>query len=326
MIEIQPTKLILLTGAGFSKNYGGFLAKEMWAKIFNHPEIQETTKIRKLMLENFDFEDVWGKVLSSEEYAKERAAIFNALPAAYKELDEAIRSWVFNDDNPIAFNTYGLGGLLNMFVGNGQEQGIFFTLNQDLLMERKSGHKSLGTAFANELYKPGVEFRNNHTITLPHQDKVDKINDTIKSQGGLLYVKLHGSFGWVSPDGQAPLVIGHNKSEHIQKEPLLKYYSDFFKNVISRGGRRMLIIGYGFRDDHINEILADGVSKHGLELLIITTQQPDLLLPQLCTYGKVGLSIWSGVVGYFPYTLREIFPPNQVETAHFREIKKALER
>ena len=32
---------ILMTGAGFTKNFGGFLANEMWAKIFNCHEVQE---------------------------------------------------------------------------------------------------------------------------------------------------------------------------------------------------------------------------------------------------------------------------------------------
>jgi len=33
-------KTILLTGAGFTKNFGGFIASEMWAKIFNCRELQ----------------------------------------------------------------------------------------------------------------------------------------------------------------------------------------------------------------------------------------------------------------------------------------------
>jgi hypothetical protein len=35
-MNIQSSENILLTGAGFTKNFGGLLASEMWAEIFNH--------------------------------------------------------------------------------------------------------------------------------------------------------------------------------------------------------------------------------------------------------------------------------------------------
>jgi len=31
---------ILFTGAGFTKNFGGLLAKEMWSKLFNNSKVQ----------------------------------------------------------------------------------------------------------------------------------------------------------------------------------------------------------------------------------------------------------------------------------------------
>ena len=34
--------------------------------------------------------------------------------------------------------------------------------------------------------------------------------------------------------------------------------------------------------------------------------------------------ILNGVGGYFPYTLKEIFPANQEDTVHFNDIKNAL--
>ena len=43
-------KTILLTGAGFTKTFGGFLGSEMWAAIFNQPEVGEDNKLREYML------------------------------------------------------------------------------------------------------------------------------------------------------------------------------------------------------------------------------------------------------------------------------------
>lgn len=32
---MKGNNLLLLTGAGFTKNFGGYLGEEMWAKVFN---------------------------------------------------------------------------------------------------------------------------------------------------------------------------------------------------------------------------------------------------------------------------------------------------
>jgi len=38
---------VLLTGAGFTKNFGGPLAREIWSLIFNNPRIQQTPSLRQ---------------------------------------------------------------------------------------------------------------------------------------------------------------------------------------------------------------------------------------------------------------------------------------
>ena len=61
--ESKFTEHVLLLGAGFTKNFGGLLAEEMWARIFRHEEIQAQLRIKKLMLNNFDYEEVYYLVL-----------------------------------------------------------------------------------------------------------------------------------------------------------------------------------------------------------------------------------------------------------------------
>ena len=63
-MNLATKNLILLTGAGFTHNFGGFLGREMWAKIFNNPLIQTRTRIRELLLEDFDFESVYSRISS----------------------------------------------------------------------------------------------------------------------------------------------------------------------------------------------------------------------------------------------------------------------
>jgi hypothetical protein len=50
--------VVLLTGAGFTKPYGGYLASEMWATILNQPEVQNSpellTGMRNLEFLNYE--------------------------------------------------------------------------------------------------------------------------------------------------------------------------------------------------------------------------------------------------------------------------------
>ena len=42
----QFNKRVLLTAAGFSRNWGGYLAKEVWEEIFSHPDVQKRPSLR----------------------------------------------------------------------------------------------------------------------------------------------------------------------------------------------------------------------------------------------------------------------------------------
>ena len=49
-IDIPASNTILLTGAGFTKNFGGFLAREMWAQIHNRLQISnEISRVKTLI-------------------------------------------------------------------------------------------------------------------------------------------------------------------------------------------------------------------------------------------------------------------------------------
>ncbi len=150
MAKWQSKNLILLTGAGFTKNFNGFLGKEMWSKIFNSSAIQSTPNIANLLRENFDYEDVYSRVLRGNGFSdSEKQTMQQVVEAVYKKLDDATRNWIFNNDNPTAFNIYGLNGdLMNLFQpANGQKRGFHFTLNQDLFMEREYRYRSPGAPF-----------------------------------------------------------------------------------------------------------------------------------------------------------------------------------
>jgi hypothetical protein len=323
----KSNKLIILTGAGFTKNFNGFLAVEMWSKIFNHSIIKSHQKLKALLQDDFDFESVYSNIINGDFTEEEKAAIKTVIEDVYKELDDAIRRWVFNDDNPTALNTYGLwGDLLTLFNGEPSNLGWFFTLNQDLLLERHNGFRSPGVPWFNQSFYSlsGQEFQKSYFVSLPSSDVEEKIKKDIESQGGIHYIKLHGSYGWKASDGSNRMVIGKNKVMSIEQEPLLKAYLNIFKDVIKEGDKKLLIIGYGFGDQHINEILLEGIEKYSLKLYIITTTSPKDFDSNLRNGHFYALPIKNGIDGYFPYRLSEIFPKNQERSVHIDEIRRSL--
>lgn len=46
-MNIDSQDRILLTGAGFTKNFGGPLAKELWSIIFNNPSLDQAPDVRQ---------------------------------------------------------------------------------------------------------------------------------------------------------------------------------------------------------------------------------------------------------------------------------------
>ena len=328
LIMAQDSNNILLTGAGFTANFDGFLGREMWSKIFNNPIVQNTPDVRELLLKDFDFESVYSSMLIGSAYnSGVKEVLKYAVEKAYKDLDETIKSWRFTMDNPTALDTYRLGELLSLIAQKGSDKGCFFTLNQDLFMERQFNWRSPGAAFGSPFIEEEGALR---SITLPDDAGLEKAKSHLNSSS---YIKLHGSYGWLSSrGGTQQMVIGRNKAEDINREPLLRWYFSLFEEVIYEGNKKMLIIGYGFRDEHVNNILLKGVQEHGLSLYVINPSDPekfkDILegrpsVPaayEISQYSK----IWNGVRGYFPYSLREIYPPDQKGSTVADELKKIL--
>lgn len=323
MINFKSKNIVLLTGAGFTKNFGGFLGSEMWAQIFNDFEIQNCIKLRNLLQENYDFESVYSTVINGKYDENDKDIIKRVVERAYRNLDDVTKDWVFNNESPHPVNWYGWGEFINLFSGTGTEKGLFFTLNQDIFLERKSGFRCPGVPIFNNL---GYDFSSKDFVTLPTEDAIEKTEKDFLSCAGLIYIKLHGSYGWKSSDGSNQMVIGKNKSVLIEKEPILKWYFDLFKNTIYEGGKKLVIIGYGFNDQHINEILVEGVKNHDLQIYIINPEPVTNLRKHFELEGHYyALPILSGLRGYFPNSLEDIFPKNQ-DLTQFKKIKEVLTR
>jgi len=146
---------ILLTGAGFSRNWGGWLADEATDYLMGHPRIDDDLRrlLRRHKEEGGGFEaavdeQVTETARNSELYRAEREATLRASMMGVvsnpsmldhsQRLDDAIRA-MFADMNK-AFGKMGKLNFTDSFEGSVTEFldkfDLIFTLNQDLLIEQ----------------------------------------------------------------------------------------------------------------------------------------------------------------------------------------------
>jgi hypothetical protein len=134
-----------------------------------------------------------------------------------------------------------------------------FTLNQDLLLDLQYAQR-MPLSRPNELNGicfPGMR---------PTGRWMEDINATWSQSGDLAIphnaqpiYKLHGAINWLDREGGAAedyiLIMGDNKAGAIAASPVLRAYSETFRRVLSQPGSKLMVIGYGFRDEHINAML-----------------------------------------------------------------------
>lgn len=338
-MNIKSSKNILLIGAGFTKNFGGLLAREMWAVIFNHEKIQAYPRIKQLMWDDskfFDYESIYDSIKENSYTDDEKEAFNDAVKSAYEYIDSNLIDII--KDHPHPNELYNVENFISGFSETGSYsytgtnhvtyyvypkinlKSFIFTLNQDLFFERL--HDNHHEA---KLSIPGIKNNSEWFKTtfnrplnlsdyyqLPNEEELNSIKQDILSDDNFFLIKLHGSFNWKSFDStqKMGMVIGSGKIEQIQKEPLLNYYFEIFKEVLFKDNRRLLIIGYGFGDDHINGIIAEAARVYGLKIYVISPSPADKFKNKLIKEKKIGEDILQGISGYFPYKLTEIFPEN----------------
>ncbi len=321
----KPTKNVLLTGAGFTRDFGGYLASEMWAVIFRQPEVRRYPSLRKRMLERLDYEALYHEVLSSESYSTdEKLSLTKAIRNAYEEMHEIICQGADLKRNNTAAAV--CRAFIAQFDGSGHERGFFFTLNQDLFLERFYQQASLVKIpglghpkwFNGEL--PSM-LTDEDLVRLPDESRIEKFraNFWSKSSECFAYVKLHGSYGWrSSQDGSDVMVIGHEKLGSIEKEPLLKWYLSLFEEILRGPEKNLIIVGYGFGDAHINNVIADAIRDCRLRLYVISPKLPSEFRERLAPLNSSvtepdvhrGSELWEGLYGYYRATVKEFCDDN----------------
>ncbi len=277
-IDVPVSKTALLTGAGFAQNYCGLLAGEMWEKINNYIENTDEERL-KILIKNssdFDYEKIYEEVMKGDKYSKEEKDTINeCLLESYKSMDQRIVTNGYLYGPKVCIDSNALESFIRDLASGQKEKGFFFTLNQEISIERY---------FRTAVITPCIERIKDFDGSLKQGSFKDSWFRKVPDEEGLVerkldkegrwknekvyYIKLHGSFNWKDSKDNKIMVIGTSKLEDIEKEPILKWYLKMFECILSMPERRLLIIGYGFRDKHINDVIVNSINKYGLKLHI----------------------------------------------------------
>lgn len=321
------SKRVLLTGAGFSKNWDGYTAAEMWQRILGDAHVQENEELRRLLIDKTSFETALAKAQAGSVSSDAAEKLEKATLRAFQSLDRQLLTAAKSGSTCI--NIYGVQRFLCRFFWHPPgksppDTGYIFTVNQDLWLER--------FLFNTDVYgpkdptlpgvrpAPGQRFFHVHCPS-NYDDVLVNIGATVEEtplKGQFNCIKLHGSFNWRTATGEPAMVIGDHKALQISSLPLLDFYHEAFEQVLRTGDVRLMIIGYGFGDEHINSVIASAVQQCGLRVFIWNTQAD--IVERLKSSVPHGIEILQGLITLETRRMIEVFPPDQRDTESYSRI------
>ena len=250
---------ILLTGAGFSRNWGGWLVDEVHEYLLGCPELDE--EARAALWRAKEHGGNFETALAEAPDGPRRVMFEKALAGMFAAMNKSLRSrhFEFAPANVAA----NVGEFLSRF-------DIIFTLNQDLLLERHYCDRFKNSRYSRRWrgsrspqIAPVVSSTPNGLQ--PFEAQCAPANELASDPNLQPYVKLHGSSNWQTTDGGHLLIVGGNKDARIDADPLLASYWRLFRKTVCASDARLMVIGYSFRDAHVNRVLLEAfVPKRGL--------------------------------------------------------------
>jgi hypothetical protein len=262
----------LLLGAGFSRNWGGWLASEAFEYLLGASEIAGNRRVIDTLWDERDtggFEGALAQIRANAHRNPANAGDVLAFESALVHM--------FNDMNAaftVGLDFRGPDGV----IGRATSVSTFlthfdciFTLNQDVLLERHYIDRDVTLLSDRRLGGSELPGMRPHTNVQSWADRtwmpVDvpfTVDDRTQP-----YFKLHGSSNWVGADGRSLLIMGGAKAHAIGVIPVLQFYFEEFERRLRQPDARLMVIGYGFADSHINEMIIAGIDR-GLKLFVVS--------------------------------------------------------
>lgn len=280
---------LLLLGAGFSHNWGGLLATEAFEYLLGVREIQRSQFLRRALWAAKErgegFEGALSDLQSEHDQRPNNQTRFaletleSVIDQMFADMNRAFHERVnFEFQNQIA---YQIGPFLARF-------DAIFTLNQDVLLERhymsNDGYLFQAPRRWDAHALPGMHAHRTpeHTGPIvwsgPTWEPILPLGIGVPARTQPYY-KLHGSSNWRTAEGGRLLVAGGNKIRTIRSLEILRLYLAEFERRIGEPDTKLMIIGYGFRDHHINDAIKAAGGRGSFGLYVIDTKGIDVIHP-----------------------------------------------
>ena len=267
---------ILLTGAGFSRNWGGWLANEAFEHLLGSIYVDDLLRERLWAAQSIGrgFEDVLADLHTaletdwSAQIEQDLRNLETAVQGMFAEMAFGYQNVVFEaaQDTPLKIRTF-----LQRF-------DAIYTLNQDSLIEEKYAGQQLYERFAActcpGIKNFGADIQINGVYFKTYTPDPKEFRLYPQHQP---YIKLHGSFNWIHEQNERLLIIGGHKAENIKKIPLLSWYHELFRADLKKPCTKLMVIGYSFNDEHINSAIIDAATESDLRVFIIDIAGVDVL-------------------------------------------------
>lgn len=279
---------IALLGAGFTRTWGGWLAAELIGELCGR--LIDRPGVHQMLRLSGNFEEVLGarRALAEREPSNEQAA------EDVRRLEEAILDSFAMVNGALArLPELSAGGALDGRCSIRRFLARFdaiFTLNQDLLLElHYDGMGAESQGRWQHYYFPGIVL----TRGWLRERREDRVSQTLlvgnvpvaPAERYQPVFKLHGSVNWRTGAAGRVLVIGTGKEKAIAGSALLRWYHEEFRRYLMQGNTELMVIGYGFADQHINSALLEAAKRSSLAMYLVDpkgraalTAQPELLL------------------------------------------------
>lgn len=301
---------ILLLGAGFSRNWGGWLASEAFEYLLGDNAIQAHPDLITLLWDHKrtgGFEAALAKVQQEYQQRGNTKDKLDAFQSAVQQMfDDMNEGFCCRADFEFSNSSdFSVCHFLTRF-------DAIFTLNQDLLLERHYMNENVAL-LSNQSWDgaalPGLV---PPTITPITQDEwksakwVVKKSDYSVPKRAQPVFKLHGSSNWTQSGDAKLLVVGGGKYAAIQSNQLLRWYHEKFEEYLSQPDARLMVIGYSFSDDHINTIIQKAAGN-GLKIFVIDPQGVDSAAKKRNQQISTRDPLEDSLIGASRRNLKEIF-------------------
>lgn len=318
-----------MLGAGFSRNWGGYLASEAFEYLLGCPEVAGNAYLQRALWRNQGsggFENALSDIRADfirdpQANTAHHVALYNAIARMF----DAMNKGYFNNVN---FEFQQLRErMVRTFL---TKFDAIFTLNQDLLLEHHyidndvsllSDGRWSGADLPGMRPFPIPEAMNPNSWAQRRWVPASPAEFQLASRHQP-YFKLHGSSNWQESHGGPMLIMGGDKIRDIERSPVLNWYQQQFEERLSEADARLMVIGYGFRDIHINQVMIHALNNQGLRLFIIAPDGGEIARSVNPTHRaairagtELEAAVESGLIGASRRFLSEIFGNDSIEHA-----------